>query len=766
MKKHISTCVALLLLAAILLPSACLRMPTYAATTPSAEIVSNNIYYADTLRFAFAVRMAQLASDDRVQLSISAADGIPIETITTYETQQIDGQSCFVFISSFGVPFHKLGIEIRAEAQVVRDGNIIARSAEQTYSALEYFFERLTVDNEAGIVNAKQKALYDAVLKYAKAAELILPDAENEKLADLKYIRVGDNTQGLYRKGDRITSFSHGLTVTANNVVVWQVDTFDRFGDYVDSTIYTDADLRASGYTVGEHSAVLTPRLNTITVGEIRTQVAAKGNAQNPNSSGSNYANRASIYFAFPMKAGTKITFTGSQSTYTFAVVQTSNPADVYKTGALFEDSKWITATNTFTMTTDSYPILVIKRSDNTAVTDADISKLVTMFNVQGTKAVADATRGTLTQAEYNRQPALWGSVPRPDDLTRQRIAFAVRMEEGTKITFIGDSAVYNWAVVESCDTSAIERAVDSGWNSSWSNPNAPYFMQLNAAFPILTIKRVDGKALTTNEINSIHGLFRVEGQKYYDTNAVSLETAGYKSNSINHRGYSTIAPENTLAAYRLSAQSGFNMVECDISFTKDGYAVLLHDDTIDRTSNGTGDISSLTLQQVRALDFGSHLSAAFAGEKIPTFDEFLVLCERLGLHPYIELKVAPTTAQAKQLVDAVRAHGMLENCTWISFKEAALSQILAHDPTARVGYLITSITTAKLTTAKSLRTKDNEVFIDTKNANLTEATLRMCQEAGFAVEVYTVNDLAELRAIDPYVSGVTSDCLVAGKYR
>ena len=112
-----------------------------------------------------------------------------------------------------------------------------------------------------------------------------------------------------------------------------------------------------------------------------------------------------------------------------------------------------------------------------------------------------------------------------------------------------------------------------------------------------------------------------------------------YFVKGINHRGANLEAPENTLPAFKLSKKNGFMYVETDVAFTSDNVAVLLHDETIDRTSNGTGNISQLTYDYVRSLDFGSWFSSEYAGTKIPSLDEFLTLCRNLSLHPYLELK-------------------------------------------------------------------------------------------------------------------------------
>lgn len=232
---------------------------------------------------------------------------------------------------------------------------------------------------------------------------------------------------------------------------------------------------------------------------------------------------------------------------------------------------------------------------------------------------------------------------------------------------------------------------------------------------------------------------------------------------AVNHRGYCTEAPENTLSAYRLSKKNGFTYVECDVSFTSDGYAVLLHDSTVDRTSNGIGNINSLTLNEVRRLDFGSWKSDKYAGEQIPRFEEFIALCKHLGLHPYIELKEG-TEEQIKALVGIVKRYGMKGKVTWISFVSTFLSWVKAVDPKARLGFIVSSVNTSTINTVtKTLQSGHNEVFIDCAYGNASAEAVQLCSDADIPLEVWTVNNESEILSLDDYVSGVTSDNLIAG---
>ena len=110
----------------------------------------------------------------------------------------------------------------------------------------------------------------------------------------------------------------------------------------------------------------------------------------------------------------------------------------------------------------------------------------------------------------------------------------------------------------------------------------------------------------------------------------------------IAHRGLSARAPENTLAAFRAAAGAGVPWVECDVQLTADGHAVLLHDETLDRTTDGTGRLADTPLAGLRGLDAGGWFDAAFAGESIPALSEALDLLAALGLGVNLEIKSGP----------------------------------------------------------------------------------------------------------------------------
>lgn len=159
----------------------------------------------------------------------------------------------------------------------------------------------------------------------------------------------------------------------------------------------------------------------------------------------------------------------------------------------------------------------------------------------------------------------------------------------------------------------------------------------------------------------------------------------------IAHRGLSAVYPENTLLAFKAAALEGYHGIETDIEWTSDGYPICMHDTTVDRTTDGTGNVYDLTLAEIRALDAGSWLNSAFASTRVPTFEEYLDCCAQFGKAPWIELKTHNnvTASRLHDLIDAVTAYGLADTAVFLAFKWSYLDAVRAYSKKVGVCGLI-----------------------------------------------------------------------------
>jgi glycerophosphoryl diester phosphodiesterase len=131
----------------------------------------------------------------------------------------------------------------------------------------------------------------------------------------------------------------------------------------------------------------------------------------------------------------------------------------------------------------------------------------------------------------------------------------------------------------------------------------------------------------------------------------------------VAHRGASKFAPENTLAAFRKAVAMGVEYIELDIRLTRDGEPVILHDSTVDRTTNGTGYIADMTLAEARALDAGTWFSPAFADLTIPTLDEALQIMAN-NVCVFWDTKAIPS----KRIIATFQKYGFDRDCLVITY--------------------------------------------------------------------------------------------------
>lgn len=155
-----------------------------------------------------------------------------------------------------------------------------------------------------------------------------------------------------------------------------------------------------------------------------------------------------------------------------------------------------------------------------------------------------------------------------------------------------------------------------------------------------ITAKKV-GKATITAKVNNKSYKFYFTVVDLYADSTKLAEAKQQNIKMIAHRGMSALAPENTLEAMDLAATYGFEMVEFDVSQTKDGKFIVMHDKSVERTTNGTGKISKLTYAKIKSfnIDGGNGYSKQYKNVKVPSLEEILKLCKTRKLTPLIHIK-------------------------------------------------------------------------------------------------------------------------------
>lgn len=217
---------------------------------------------------------------------------------------------------------------------------------------------------------------------------------------------------------------------------------------------------------------------------------------------------------------------------------------------------------------------------------------------------------------------------------------------------------------------------------------------------------------------------------------------------NIAHRGASVAAPPNTLAAFERALELGANGIELDVRLCADGVPVVIHDATVDATTNGSGRVANMTLAQLKELDAGSHFDAPFAGERIPTLTEVLeAVGEQLLVN--IELKSrAPLDDRLEQaVVDVIDRRASGERVLLSSFNPVALRRIRKIAPQLATALLYTPATRPILSLAR-LISPDPYAAIHPHHTIVDERHMRWARQQSYRVHVWTVDDVGEMRRL------------------
>lgn len=243
-------------------------------------------------------------------------------------------------------------------------------------------------------------------------------------------------------------------------------------------------------------------------------------------------------------------------------------------------------------------------------------------------------------------------------------------------------------------------------------------------------------------------------------TEATGANVRGVRSfRVIGHRGAAGHAPENTFAAFDRGLDLGVDGVETDIRATRDGVLVLLHDATVDRTTDGTGAVAELTWEQVSRLDAAARFvpaggaggSQGFGPQRVPRLDAFL---DRYGGRTTFRLEIKARGVEAAA-VRQVRARRLLESVVFTSFQLPALEAARLAAPEAQMAYLARALDRAAIDEA--LRVEANEIA--PRADTVTPEGLELARAAGLRVWAWGIKDRETLRhAVAAGIGGCTLD--------
>jgi len=231
----------------------------------------------------------------------------------------------------------------------------------------------------------------------------------------------------------------------------------------------------------------------------------------------------------------------------------------------------------------------------------------------------------------------------------------------------------------------------------------------------------------------------------------------------IAHRGDSAHRPENTLASFASALEIGASLVELDVQLTADGHVVVVHDPTVDRTTDGRGDVRRMTLAEVRALSAGypDRFGGAWSGERIPTLAEVLTMVGGRA-RVMIEIKKESVSDDVDGGIEArtvgeIRRQGLADRVALISFEHRALLRCRELAPEIARGHLFGRTLPRDMIPAA--RDAGCGIVMPHKG-QLSETVAAQVHEAGLKLATWVVDDPEELKGLARFgLYGVGSNC-------
>ena len=225
-----------------------------------------------------------------------------------------------------------------------------------------------------------------------------------------------------------------------------------------------------------------------------------------------------------------------------------------------------------------------------------------------------------------------------------------------------------------------------------------------------------------------------------------------HETKVMAHRGASTEAPENTMAAFQKAIDDMADYIELDVQLTNNGEVIVMHDSNAYRTTGVDANIVNMTYKEVKTLDAGSWFSDEYVGENVPSLKEVLELTQgKIKLN--IELKPADNgTALAKNTVRIIEKYNMVNDCVITSFSESALKAVKTYNQEIKVGYILSAA-------YGDFYDMKNVDFFSVNAAFLSKRTIDAIHNSGKRVYAWTVNNKESIKNLtNKGVDGIITD--------
>lgn len=472
---------------------------------------------------------------------------------------------------------------------------------------------------------------------------------------------------------------------------------------------------------------------------------------------GSNDNTRLTLISPIAIKAGTQITVSpNGVNVYTTLYTDDGTAKTI-----LARSGAYLNTDYTYTPDVDCYMMCDQKRANETNLPPSDNG--VDIYVYRGIDVGPSNDNAATMPTKYDAVPLKlkWeqGAVDNSGNpVTRSdRIRAAVDISQIKAITYSLPSGFA--AAVAFYNKNGGSKLRDSGWDTAGIG-----YRLCEGDFAYIVVHRTSDSNISPDDVTD-EFKFMAAGSTMYNYDGV-IKT-------LCHRGYDVVAPENTAISFIMAAQKRMRYVETDVRFTSDGVAVMLHDASINRTArnadgtslSSTVNISSITYSQALEYDFGIYKGAEYAGQKILSFADFIVLCKKYDLFPIIEIKTGePSGIVALQHI--AESYGMHGQYGWIG--ATVYLQALIADIPSTLCIRLTGTTESSINETIGLKTANNRIVSDfsvSQFASLTAETIQTIATAGVEVGVWDILTEVDANAAlnSPYVTWATTDGIDIG---